>query len=336
MLDKLAEPVTIDCEVAFPRVWLTWVGATTACLQCLGVEADLVDVAGMSGYAFLVCVREELSPSAPTAVEWARLEHGVRLLGRSVQRFSSGECPAEPDHDRREAHCWCAFKIARREVEANRPCVLYGAYGPEFAIVYGVKGESYLVRSFRELRGEDQPPVTYDELQNPGGTYVLAFPTPTSFEQPVADRYALANAVRMFRRESFGSPCKFGVDAYELWMEELQQRRARVLGNSYNAHCYAEGRRWAFEFLRRVAERNPSRADQLGLAIEAYGTAAAACARLTELFPYQALEGADETAVVADGDAIRSAVEALRVARDAESMAIEVLARIAAEDWPEI
>jgi len=47
-----------------------------------------------------------------------------------------------------------------------------------------------------------------------------------------------------------------GAAAYDPWTAELQAGWADAGGNSYNAACYAEGRRFAREFLERVARRN--------------------------------------------------------------------------------
>ena len=82
---------TLAAEVTYQKAWLTWVASTTTCLRTLGVDCDTVDVAGTTGYAFVMSVHEQLCPSGPTVFDWGMLEHGVHLLGRSTLVFGQGE-----------------------------------------------------------------------------------------------------------------------------------------------------------------------------------------------------------------------------------------------------
>jgi hypothetical protein len=317
-------------EVGYTPAWMTWVAATTTCLRALEVACDQVDVAGMTGYAFHLAVARGLCPSGPTVLDWGALLPGVWRLGRATSAFQA-TCftgPKESEAVReqyREAHA-----MARREVEAGRPCVVWGAYVPEFAAVVGVTGDSYLVKSFRECNGEEQPPIPFDALNAPGGPYLLAFPIVTELPPADADRQALVRAVARFRTPSADPNYQTGAAAYDRWIEELQARRADAGGNSYNAACYAEGRRFAREFLERVARRNPEVAGPLGSAVQEYATAAEAMERVAALFPFPGPWG---TVVEEDFSVNGEAVEALRTARDAESRAVERLSSVAAKEW---
>lgn len=331
MLDQVAEPVRVPVDVDYPGAWLSWVSATTGCLNALGVDADLVEVAGMSGYAFHLCVHDDVCVSGPTVFDWEQLEWGVRLLGRSVLRFSSGECHGDDRNvPRRDDHGWMTFKIARRQIEFGRPCVLWGAYVPEFAIVVGVQAEDYLVESFKGSLGQDQPPIHYNDLEAPGGEYLLAFPTVTGFDAVRADRHALRNAVLMFDRPWLGQRYRWGAEAYDQWVDALADHRANVWGNSYNAQCYAEGRRFAHEFLGRLVDRNEDVADELAPAVEAYGSASEAMARVAELFPFTMT--ADE-AIVEDAAVIADATDALRAAQASEVLAIDIMEQVVCTKW---
>src|SRR5262249_49542761 len=144
-----------------------------------------------------------------------------------------------------------------------------------------------------------------------------------------ADRRALVQAVARFRTPSAHPNYQSGAAAYDLWTAELQARRADAGGNSYNAACYAEGRRFAREFLERVAARNPAVAAPLAPAIQEYAAAAEAMARVSAIFPFRGQYGT----VVEEEAAIGEAAEALRTARDAESRAVERLVEVAAKEW---
>jgi hypothetical protein len=202
---------------------------------------------------------------------------------------------------------------------------VWGAYVPEFAAVGGVTGDAYLVQSFKACMGGEQPPIPYEELNAPGGPYVLAFPTPAEAPSAEADRRAICGAVARFRNPAPGGMYRYGAAAYDRWIEELEARRADAGGNSYNAACYAEGRQFARDFLQRLAARSDQFTEPLRLAATDYAAAAAAMARVTALFPFSAQYGT----LVEDAAAIAAAVPALREARDAESRAIERLAEVA-------
>jgi hypothetical protein len=328
-MSEQTETVSVPMKVVYTPSWLSWVAATTTCLRALEVAGDPVDVAGLTGYAFHLMVARGLCPSGPTAFDWGGLLPGVWRLGRATSVFQVG-CFTRPKESEavreqfREAHA-----MARREVAAGRPCVVWGAYVPEFAAVVGVTGDSYHVKSFKECMGEEQPPIPFDALDAPGGAYLLAFPMVAELPPAEADRQAVARAVARFRTPNGHPNYQTGTAAYDLWIEELQACRADAGGNSYNAACYAEGRRFAREFLERVAGRNPPVAGPLAPAVHEYATAAQAMERVAALFPFRGQFGT----IVEDEPAIGEAVEALRTARDAESRAVERLAALATREW---
>lgn len=314
-------------QVEYRPAWLSWVGSTTGCLNALGVECDLADVAGYSGIAFFINVHEELCPSGPTAFDWQTLPTGVSCPGRSTLVFAATEFPidgvGEGALDCRRA----AYDLVTREVEAGRPCVLWGTYVPEFGIAVGVGNGSYHVESFRGHMGEPQPAIPLHELAAPGGPYVLAFPTTTEVPREEADRYAVCHAVEMLEHRTACGPYATGAAGYDTWITALERDRAEAMGNSYNAQCWAEAKRFARDFLSRLAERSQHAAEPLSQAVAEYVRAASAMGELAQLFPFPG----DNREV--DDRAKRSAgIEALRVSRDAEARAAEALKRAAA-DW---
>jgi hypothetical protein len=320
--------VQVPMEVRWTPAWLSWVAATTTCLRALGVECDPVEVAGMTGYAFHLGIARGLCPSGPTAFDWGPLLPGVARLGRSTLTYQAESYTGPRESAAVQAQYREVFELARREVAAGRPCVLWGAYIPEFAAVVGITGDAYVVQSFKACMGEDQPAIPFAELNAPGGPYLLAFPTPAEAPPQEAERRAIAGAVARFRSPSPGPMYRYGASAYDLWIAELQARRADAGGNSYNAACYAEGRGFARDFLQRLAARSKTLTEPLRLAAVDYAAAAAAMARVAGLFPFSAQYGT----LVEDAAAIAAAVPALREARDAESRAIERLAEVAGRE----
>lgn len=324
-MNPKSKSTMVPMEVKYTPAWLTWVGTTTSCLQALGHDCDAVDVAGMSGYAFHLCINPGLCPSGPTMIDWSKLPWGVRLLGRSTLLYEGGRCHSgKYINDQTRAHCKVAFDLAKREIDAGRPCVLWGAYIPEFAIVVGIDKNSYNVKSYRELTHEPQPPIPYEEIIAPGGVYFLAFPEPVSVPDLSADQCALANAVEFFKPRAF--TLKYGVNAYDFWVSELKSHNADTFGNSYNAQCYAESRCFAHEFLNRIAKRNKKAQSQLNDAVAYYAKASEAMGCVAKMFPFSPGEAGKK---VEDDKLISEAVESLQIARDAESRAMEIIEKVA-------
>jgi len=321
--------VKVPMEVEWVPAWITWVGATTTCLQALGVACDAADVAALSGYAFMLSVHKELCPSGPTVFDWGMLPAGVNLLGRSTLQFQSTDCHGgENSSDTTRAHCRAAYQFAAREVAEGRPCVLWGAYLPEFAVVVGVGGGCFHVKSFRECTGEPQPPIPCEELQAPGGPYVLAFPTPTTERRPGGpDRFAVSHAVQLLYGPSAGGDYTYGLAAYDAWIAALEADTVNPFGNAYNTQCYAEGRLYAHGFLKRAAGRNPAVAEPLTRAVEAYGEAREAMRELAGLFRFPPHGEIKDPANRAKG------IELLRQAKAAETRAAEALREASGGEW---
>ena len=328
------EPVSTKAEVPVPVTWrgswLTWVAATTSCLEALDVSCDQIDVAGQTGYAFVMTVHRELCPSGPTMFDWGMLDHGVHMLGRSTLVFGSSDCHnQERADDRTRRHCQVAFELVTQEVMEGRPCVLWGAYVPEFAAVIGVEDGRYLVKSFRQVLGQAEEPIPYDALDAPGGPYVMAFPSGTAVRnrEVLADRYAVGNAVTLLKRPTVFREYGFGLESYPVWIEALESDSAIGFGNAYNAQCWAEAKGFARAWLERVAERQKKVRVPLRRAAEMYADVETAMRCVAELFPFP------EDGETADEGNRQKAVACLQEAHAAEIRAVEALQAAVHADW---
>ena len=291
--------------------WISWIGAATAVLRAVGLDVDATEVAGQSGYAFQLTINDGVCPSGPTCLSWAALAERTMPLGRSALTFTSGDClTAETKSDRTVAHARRVFEIVSHEVGEGRPVVVWGIGIPEFSVVYGVEGEEYVVVPW----GPVPERCRFDELDAPGGPAVFAWPTPRP-RMANADRLAVAAAVRALSRDGVDPHGPGGGDAYARWDDHLVAERAVTHGNSYNAQCWAEARRFARDFTARLAERN----DIPGLtgARKALEMSAGALGIVAETFPFDF-----NPAPVTDATKIATAREALRAARAADATAL--------------
>jgi hypothetical protein len=268
------------------------------------------------------------TPEPPTNPQpgdvWACPKDGGEMVYVPAGEFIMGSRdPNAFRHELREA-----YDLVAREIQAGRPCVIWGPYDPDFGIAVGVEGEKYLVESWKRVVGEPQPPVPFDQLVTPSGAYVLAFPTEVKMARAEADRRAIYHALDMLNYRTGDPQYATGQAAYDRWIAALETGKADAFGNSFNAQCWAEARRFAHEFLSRLAARNQRVAEPLRRAVTAYADVAEAIGDVASLFPFP-----DSRKMVEDPKRRAEAIQALRAAKAAEAKAAEAMAQAAA-DWP--
>jgi hypothetical protein len=326
---KEGKTVRVPMQVPHQPGWISWVAATTACLRALGVACDAVDVAGHSGYAFLLNICERVGPCGPTNFDMGHLLGGVRNLGRSTLWFKGEYCPCElKQADRVPAvrdELRTAQEIVARELAAGRPCVLYGSGAgfAEFGAVVGLQEGAYLV-------AHQPDPIPPERLTAPGGTYVLAFPTSLQVDPALADRQAILRALDMLRSGTTKNPVSFvrmstGKDAYDEWIASLDSGTIGPHGG-YNAQVWAEAKRYARDFVARLAARNQPIQGPLRQAAAAYVEVAAAMQQVADLFPDPPRGKEAE-----DAEVRAKAARALRTAKAAEAKAADALSQTAAQ-----
>jgi hypothetical protein len=308
MMDERGE--TVNVKLAPPAAWASYVGATSSVLKSRKLKCDNADVAGMSGYAFLVNVHPELCPSGPTVFDWEMLVEGTAALGLDVQLVTA---PRQAEDDARLAAE--LFEKVKAEIDAGRCCVVWGATcAPEFAVVYGYQGNCYLVRSYRTVRrgctrvlgpGEAlEDPVPFDRLEAPGCFGVFLFGETTKRDAARADRSAVTRAVQLLRDRH---PCydpayRHGSVAFKVWAEALEKSpgKVNVFGNAYNAIVYQELQGLAGEFCGRLAKRHRSAAGQLEKAAAELAKSGQNIERVCRLFPFPEGAGLDDSARVCE------------------------------------
>lgn len=238
-------------------------------LTKLSLDCDTVDVAGMSGYAFVVNTNPEVSPSGPVAFDWGLLVEGTQALGREIELVLvdyEGKMPAELQES--------MFERVRAEIDAGRPCVVWGAASrPAFALVHGYTSDSYLLyapQSMTSAGGQDaQVPrelaANHKDLWGDGRVagFFLGEQIPT--DRKGAERKAIVRALKLLRAEH---PCLWpaythGAAAFKQWAESVRQKRTPAADNVHNLACYAELQRLGSEFLRKLCHDRTAAAKEL-------------------------------------------------------------------------
>lgn len=264
----------VSTELGLPAARTSLIGAAGSVLRSRNVRCDLTDVAGMSGYAFIVNIHPELCPSGPTAFDWALLVEGLVSLGLEVELAMAAH-----DADTDDAELLAdLFVRVRQEIDRGHACVVWGATDcPEFAVVYGYRDECYLVRSYRGLASGVEPsrllgpndlpegPVRFDELKAPGCVAAFLFGDAVEVDHGRADRNALARAAQLLGDRHIGLLPGYvhGAQAFAAWADSLEAGRARRFGNAYNAAVWSEMQMFAAGFCRRLARRYPKAAQPL-------------------------------------------------------------------------
>jgi hypothetical protein len=270
---------TLKLKLNPPAARVSFVGAVTSALNALGAKCDATDVAGMSGYAFVINVDPAIGPSGPTAFDTEMLMQGERELGIELQLFTTPRNPRDDDRNAAEL-----FERVREEIDAGRPCVVWGAAStPEFGLVSGYRREAYIVRT-AAAGAVTELVVAARELRAEGSFILLTFGGKTGPASAGADRVALTRAVQLL---SGRHPCYLpghthGAEAFEGWADALG--RVDAIDCAYNAACYAELQGFAAEFCARVARRMPAGAASLSEAAAALRASAKNLARLSDLF----------------------------------------------------
>lgn len=290
----------ISRTAEYQPCWLSYTGAVAGALRSLGVECGIVDVGGYSGYAFLVNVPvDNFCPSGPTAHHpstWEEILRGTNDIGYLIESIATGggypsiEGEPTPDDISRARRL---FERVKEEVDSDRPVVIWGLPIPEYGIVNGYKGQSYVTSTYRRLinPGEPEEPVLYYELQSPGELHAIFFKAPVERDAEEVHRKALERAVRFaMGKISVVEGYATGPSAFDEWAKVLESAHLDEVsyhGNSYVAACLHEAREMASGFLGRLAESyQGTRSESLRDVSQAYAESAEALKGFTELFPF--------------------------------------------------
>jgi len=290
----------VSREPVYQPSWISYLGAVSGVLKSLGKDRDIVDVGGYTGYAFISNVAKgKTCPSGPTALHcWPAILRATGVLGYRVSSFEDNRSfpqgrPLSAEDTERAKR---AFQVVRREIDRDRPVVLWGLDIPEYGIVKGYKGESYVVSTYRRLIERPDGPIRYDALEAPGCLHAVSFREETPKIEPRDDKEAVRRAIKMASGDSV-APRGYaaGPAAFEEWAGVLERGPPESLlyhGNSYVASCIHEAKELSAEFLKRLAERHAGKpqAEPLTEAAREYAASEALLKQFLGIFPF-AMEG---------------------------------------------
>jgi DNA-binding HxlR family transcriptional regulator len=297
---KHLERKVISKKVEYQPCWISYFGAVAGCLKALGIDCDMVDVGGHSGYAFLINVAKGVTcPSGPTAFPektWKQIRDATEELGWTIETLAyEGSYPEKegaPTSKEIEKTQKIFDKIKQEIDERDRPVVLWGLVVPEYGIVKGYEGNSYIVSTFRSLTGQPENPILFYDLKAPGCLDALFFCSRVKRRDETVDKGALRRAINFASAKvPILSNYVAGPVALDEWanvLETLPEEKQNYHGNSYVGACYCESREVCAEFLKRLAKKYPSKQSKYMLkAAECYEKGWKLMKEFTQLFPFK-------------------------------------------------
>lgn len=312
--EEVMDKFIVENQAEYQPAWISYLSMTTGILKALGANVDVTDVGGYTGQAFhLNTARDSTCPSAPTVADFHTFAQGLESMGWKVDQSWYPPGCSFPMNEEETARAKNHFEILKKEMmRSKQPIGIWGTYVPEFGIMNGFDGDSYVVSSFRKLQGIDEPPIKFNELKPPGGFFKQVFKEPIKIkDQSAVDKKAIrralkvaegfaksdaethknyASGIEMF--DQLSQILKKGVvPSSEKSMEKMDSSKAPFLlyhGNSYTAMCNQEALALAHEFLGRLAKRYKGKSmyEPLKQASLEYEKAASLMKEYTELFPF--------------------------------------------------
>ncbi|MGD8506270.1 MAG: winged helix-turn-helix domain-containing protein [Candidatus Bathyarchaeota archaeon] len=328
----------ISKKAEYQPCWLSYTGAIAGSLKALGIDCDIVDVGGRSSYAFLINVSKGVTcPSGPTALPsetWKQINRGTETLGWTMEKcVYPSSYPAKEDNptsEEIEIAKNLFMKIKQEIDERDRPAVLWGLVAPEYGIVKGYDGDSYLTSTFRSLIKQPEDAIRFYDLKAPGCLEAFFFRDRVECDAAKADREALERAI------SFASGSAPILDNYVggpaaliEWanvLENIPEEKQIYHGNSYVGACVCEGRSMSAEFLRRLSKKYPGKQSKhLKKAAELYEKGGALMKEFTQIFPFK-FQGEMKL------EDRKKGAETLRKVKPLEENAVEHMKK-ALEEW---
>ncbi|MHA2295072.1 MAG: ArsR/SmtB family transcription factor [Candidatus Hodarchaeales archaeon] len=328
------EKKEVNKPAEYQHCMISYYGAVAGILQTLGIDVDTADVAGCTGYGFIVNVAKGITslsgPAEGLGKAWDVINKTVNMLGYKTESYIEKKPLPEngktytPDDVYRAKQLFLKIKSA---IDDNKPVILWGIPTPEYGIVNGYENSSYLVSTFRTLVNKAENPINYDRIEAPGWVHIVFF---KEKQEEGNDKSILTTALAMAEGKiPTGENYIAGPAAYDEWAGLLESEppesdSIEFVGNAYVASCYYENKGLEKIFLRRVAKRHATKpqVEHLEKAAYEYEAAEKQLKQFTELFPFPSTEPVRKD--YSPKEMSRGA-ELLRAAKSHEEKAIECL-----------
>ncbi|MCK4973307.1 MAG: hypothetical protein KAS52_08290, partial [Candidatus Heimdallarchaeota archaeon] len=299
----------ISKEAKFQKHFLTFVGAMAGSLNCLGRKVTADEIAGFTGYGFLLNVpKQGLWSSSPTS------HNGFDIIIKSLSKFGwkirkyheSESLPSDFSHSkplsmRDDVRASNLFEMIKKEINKNKPVVLWGVHVPEYGIVNGYNRDNYIVSSIHTLDERFKNQIPYNKLDAEGSVIVYMFDRKIDTKIESEDhKESIKRAIQFAESKKLAHKIFVsGVDAYDTWIQHLEVGLAedtKYFGNQYMINSYLDARKSVVEYLGKLIKiyRGTPQINELYQTFYEYQKVVKIYKELTRLFPRKGFDSITE------------------------------------------
>lgn len=308
--------------LAWEPSWMSIVGCIKGCLNFKESPISMPWLYGGSGFAFSINIAKQLCPSGPTAWRHDKCMSLLSNLGVESQMLLAFD--DAPDYQQKQIE---AQKIIVGALDNGIPSVVWSMSIPEYYVIYGYDDSQYFfdgpnkgagVLPFEKL-GKTEVPLIH--------LLTIDTKTPESDAKIIKDtlEFAVFESTNPASMHWHDHGYAGGLDAYELWAQELEKGDILGTGAHYNAQCWAEARKNALLFLNEAMHKLPSLKRDFENAVVEYGIVENSLSQVAEFFPFFQFDPNHAK----EQDRVEKTAELLRKAKVAETRGIEILKELA-------
>jgi CubicO group peptidase (beta-lactamase class C family) len=304
----------------------TELGCMKACAKSLGLTISDARLYGATGVGFLINIDETAAAKSMAVWNKQRAYELCRNLGFEVTSIWSYK--SNPDFPATQKLVWGRV---RQAIDSGYACYGFHLENPIRSLIIGYDDIGYYYKGWETEQG--MGPVYWYELgQTDIGLLGMHFVRPVSsnvpYQEMVKKAFQFVLEFSANSKQWVPADCKEGPEGYARWISLLEAGKEDEYGASYNAAEFAEGHKFAVEFLEDAkAHLAPELGPLFDQAIEQYQLAANSLAMMTQVFPHNVPEAQRETNLK-DKQRRQAAIEYLRAAKEAEVKGLKLLADI--------
>jgi len=277
---------------------LTLLGAISGIMKALGSKITIDELAGLTGLCFLTIIdQNRLWVTAPSGHTLTKsILEIISNSGWVFQRYTDiGTFPSDPTKPlsaKDEERAQKLLKLTKREIDKDRPVVLWGIPVPEWGIVKGYKDENYIVSTFRRIEDRFENQIPYNKI-NADGALGALFLIDVSKEKinDVDYKESIRRAVSISKVNRYGREGHItGLRAFDKWIYLLENeidQGTKYFGNAYLIQTFLASKKSVVIYLKKLSNtyRNQSQQAALDKAVKEYLEVVEIYEKLQELFP---------------------------------------------------
>jgi CubicO group peptidase (beta-lactamase class C family) len=305
----------------------TELGCMRACAKSLGLTISDAQLYGATGVGFLINIDETAAAKSMAVWNKQRAYELCRNLGFEVSSIWSHK--SSPDFPATQKLVW---DRVRQAIDSGYACYGFDLENPIRTLIIGYDDIGYYHRGWEAEQGK-RPVYWYELGETDIGLLGMHFVRPVSsnvpYQEMVKKAFQFVLDFSANSKQWVSADCKAGPEGYARWISLLDAGKEDEYGVSYNAAEFAEGHKFAVEFLEEAKPRlAPELSPLFDQAIQQYRLAAQNLEKMSQVFPHD-VPAPQRVANLKDPQRRQAAIQCLRVAKDAEVEGLKVLAVIA-------